>query len=193
MNTVFTDLEHTENYRVNSNKIASFLNTGYDAYISNGKTSCTVRFEVINLSCNPKITQENRLQWKFFQTCGRTHLLQSSPHDDRGKICSLGTSSLLASGLINVSYSANRTHQLPREKEKCASLGIMLGFPAFILVFYFHLVNLFCFLGKLTTGRPLPHGLPQVLSLPLKVSVLWGRGIYITSVFFFFLFLYLLI
>ena len=134
MNTVFTDLEHTENYRVNSNKIAFFLslNTGYDAYISNGKTSFTVRFEVINLSCNPKITQENRLQWKFFQTCGRTHLQHSSPHDDLGKICSLGTSSLLASGLINVSYSADRTHQSPREKDKCASLGIMLGFPAFI-------------------------------------------------------------
>ena len=160
MNTVFTDLEHTENYRVNSNKIAFFLNTGYDAYISNGKTSFTVRFEVINLSCNPKITQENRLQWKFFQTCGRTHLQHSSPHDDRGKLCSLGTSSLLASGLINVSYSANRTHQSPREKEKCASLGIMLGFHAFILVFYFHLVNLFCFLGKLTTGRPWPTPWP---------------------------------
>ena len=39
-----------------------------------------------NLLCNPKITQENRLQWKFFQTCGRTHLQHSSPHDDRGKI-----------------------------------------------------------------------------------------------------------
>ena len=90
------------------------------------------------LSCNPKITQENRLQWKFFQTCGRTHLQHSSPHDDHGKICSLGTASLLASGLINVSYSANRTHQSPREKDKCASLGIMLGFLAFILgVFLF--------------------------------------------------------
>ena len=155
MNTVFTDLEHTENYRVNSNKIAFFLNTGYGAYISNGKTSFTVRFEVINLSCNPKITQENRLQ-----SCGRTHLQHSSLHDDRGKICSLGTSSLLASGLINVSNSANRTHQSPREEEKCAPLGIMLGFHAFILVFYFHLVNLFCFLGKLTTGsHGLPHGL----------------------------------
>ena len=51
VNTVFTDLEHTENYGVNSNKIAFFLslNTGYDAYISNGKTSSTVRFEVIKL------------------------------------------------------------------------------------------------------------------------------------------------
>ena len=77
VNTVFTDLEHTENYRVNSNKIAFCLNTGYDAYISNGKTSFTVRFEVINLSCNPKITQKNRLYWKFLQTCGRTRL--SSP------------------------------------------------------------------------------------------------------------------
>ena len=70
----------------------------------NSKTSFTVQFEVINLSCNPKITQENRLQWIFFQTCGRTHLQHSSLHDDRGKICSLGTSSLLASGLINVSF-----------------------------------------------------------------------------------------
>ena len=60
VNTVFTDLEHTENYRVNSNKIAFFSNTGYDAYISNGKTSFTVQFEVIDLSCNLKITQENR-------------------------------------------------------------------------------------------------------------------------------------
>ena len=56
-----------------------FLNTGYDAYISNGKTSFTVRFGVINLSCNSKITQENRLYWKFLQTCGRTHLGHSSP------------------------------------------------------------------------------------------------------------------
>ena len=60
VNTVFTDLEHTENYRVDSNKIAFFSNTGYDAYISNGKTSFTVQFEVIDLSCNLKITQENR-------------------------------------------------------------------------------------------------------------------------------------
>ena len=135
VNTVFTDLEHTENYRVNSNKIAFFFNTGYGAYISNGKTSFTVRFEVINLSCNPKITQD-RLQWIFFQTCGRTHLQHSSLHDDRGKICSLDTSSLLASGLINVSYSANRTHQSPREEEKRAPLGIMLRFHAFILFFF---------------------------------------------------------
>ena len=49
-----------------------FSNTGYDAYISNGKTSFTVRFEVINLSRNPKITQKSRLYWKFLQTCGRT-------------------------------------------------------------------------------------------------------------------------
>ena len=116
---------------------------------------------MINLSCDPKISQENRLQWIFFQTCGRTHLQHSSLHDDRGKICSLGTSSLLASGLINVSYSANRTHQSPREKEKCAPLGTMLGFHAFILVFYFHLVNLFCFLGKLTTSRPWPTPWPM--------------------------------
>ena len=132
---------------------------------------------MINLSCNPKITQENRLQ-----SCGRTHLQHSSLHDDRGKICSLGTSSLLASGLINVSYSANRTHQSPREEEKCAPLGIMLGFHAFILVFYFHLVNLFCFLGKLTTGRPWPTpwpmAYPRVCPYPF---------------FFSFLFLYLLI
>ena len=75
VNTVFTHLEHTDNYRVNSNKIAFlFLNAGHDAYISNGKTSFTVRFEVINLSCNPNITQENRLYWKFLQTCGQTHL-----------------------------------------------------------------------------------------------------------------------
>ena len=128
----------------------------------------------------------NRLQWKFLQTCGRTHLQHSSPHDDRGKFCSLGTSSLLASGLINVSYSANRTHQSPREKDKCASLRIMLGFPAFILVFYFHSVNLFCFLGKLTTGRPLPHGLPQGLSLPpLRCPSSGGGGL--TSHLFFFL------
>ena len=78
VNTVFTDLEHPENYRVNSNKL-HFFNTGYDAYISNGKTSFTVRFEVINLSCNPNITQKNRLHWKFLQTCGRTHLRHSSP------------------------------------------------------------------------------------------------------------------
>ena len=75
MNTVFTDLKHTENYRVNSNKIAFFLNTGYDAYIPNGKTSFTVRFEVINLSCNPKITQENRLYWKFYGLISGTRLL----------------------------------------------------------------------------------------------------------------------
>ena len=62
------------------NKIAFFSNTGYDAYISNGKTSFTVRFEVINLSCNSRITQENRLYWKFLQkACGRTHLQHSSP------------------------------------------------------------------------------------------------------------------
>ena len=79
VNTVVTDLEHTENYRVNSNKVAFFFNTGYDVYISNGKTSFTVRFEVINLSCNPKITQKNRLYWKFLQTCGQTHLRHSSP------------------------------------------------------------------------------------------------------------------
>ena len=189
MNTVFTDLE---NYRVNSNKIAFFLslNTGYDAYISNGKTSFTVRFEVINLSCNPKITQENRLQWKFFQTCGRTHLQHSSPHDDRGKICSLGTSSLLASGLINVSYSANRTHQSPREKDKMCIPGHHVRVSC-VNFFYFHLVNLYCFLGKLTTGTPWPT--PGFVPTPFKVSVLWGRGINITSVFFFFLFLYLLI
>ena len=102
------------------------------------------QFEVINLSCNPKITQENRLQWIFFQTCGRTHLQHSSLHDDRGKICSLGTSSLLASGLINVSYSANRTHQSPREEEKCASLGIMLGFHAFFFWFFIS-IWLICF------------------------------------------------
>ena len=76
MSTVFTDLEHTENYRV-SNKTVFFLNKGYDAYISNGKTSFTV--EVINLSWNQKITQENRLYWKFLQTCGRTHLRHTSP------------------------------------------------------------------------------------------------------------------
>ena len=56
-------------------------NTGYDAYILNGKTSFTVQLEVINLSYNPKITQENRLYWKFFSTCRRTHLWHSSPHD----------------------------------------------------------------------------------------------------------------
>ena len=123
-----------------------FENTGYDAYISNGKTSFTVQFEVIILSCNPKITQENRLYWNFFQICGRTHLRHSSPHDDCGKIkSSLGTLFLLASGLINVSHSVNRTHQSPREKDKCASLGIILGFHAFILVFYFRLVNFFGF------------------------------------------------
>ena len=68
-------LEHTENYRVlKLTQNCIFLNTGYDAYISSGKTSFTVRFEVINLSCNPKITQENRLYWKFLQTCDWTHL-----------------------------------------------------------------------------------------------------------------------
>ena len=61
-----------------------------------------------------------------------------------GKICALGTSFVLASGLINISHSVNQTHQSPSEKEKCASLGIILGFHAFILVFYFDLVN---FLG----------------------------------------------
>ena len=65
-------------------------------------------------------------------------------HDYRGKICGLGTSFVLASGLMNVSHSVNQTHQSPRKKEKCASLGIILGFHAFILVFYFDLVN---FLG----------------------------------------------
>ena len=80
VNTVFTDLEHTENYRVNANKIAFFLIQDMMlTIISNGKTSFTVRFEVISLSCNPKITQENRLHWKFLQTCGRTHLRHSSP------------------------------------------------------------------------------------------------------------------
>ena len=77
VNTVFTDLEHTENYRVNANKIAFFLIQDMMlTIISNGKTSFTVRFGVINLSCNPKITQENRLYCKF---CGRTHLGHSSP------------------------------------------------------------------------------------------------------------------
>ena len=111
---------------------------------------------MIKWSCNPKITQANRLYWKFFQTCGRTHLQHSSPHDDCGKICSLGSSFLLASGLINVSHSINRIHQSPGEKEKCASLGIILGLLAFILFFYFHFINLFWFLGKLTTSRPWP-------------------------------------
>ena len=37
--------------------------------------------------------------------------------------------------------------------ESRASLGIILGFHAFILVFYFHLVT-FWVLGKLPTGRP---------------------------------------
>ena len=58
---------------------------------------------------------------------------------------SYSASFLLASGRINVSHSVNQTHQSPREKEKCASLGIILGFHAFILVFYFHLVNFFGF------------------------------------------------
>ena len=44
-----------------------FLNTGYDAYISNGKTSFTVRFEVINLSRNPKITQLVDYTGKFYK------------------------------------------------------------------------------------------------------------------------------
>ena len=81
-------------------------------------------------------------------------------HDYCGKICGLGTSFVLASGLINISHSVNQTHQSPRGKEKCASLGIILRFHAFILVFYFHLVNFFWFLGKLTTGRPWPTPWP---------------------------------
>ena len=60
-------------------KLYFALNTGYDAYILNGKTSFTVRFEVINLSCNRKLTQENRLYWKFLQLCGRIHLRHPSP------------------------------------------------------------------------------------------------------------------
>ena len=80
-------------------------------------------------------------------------------HDCCGKICGLCTSFVLASGLINISHSVKQTHQSPREKEKCASLGIILGFHAFILVFYFHLVN-FWFLGKLNTGRPWPTPWP---------------------------------
>ena len=109
-----------------------FLNTGYDVYILNGNTSFTVQFEVIKWSCNPKITYTQ----EFFQTCGRTQLRHSSPPDHCGKICSLGTSFLLASGLINVSHSVNRTHQSPGEKENCASMGIMLGLHAFILFFF---------------------------------------------------------
>jgi len=56
-------------------------------------------------------------------------------HDDCGKICSLGTSFLLASGHINVSHSGNQTDKSPHENEKFASLGIIFGFHAFILVF----------------------------------------------------------
>ena len=69
---------------------------------------------------------------------------------DFGKICSLGTSFLLGSGFINVSHSVKQTHQSPREKEKCASLGIILGFHAFILVFLFPF-------GQLLVFRELNH------------------------------------
>ena len=65
-------------------------------------------------------------------------------HDDCGKICSLGTSFLLASGHIHVCHSVNQTDQSPRGKEKCASMDIILGFHAFVLV-YCHLVNVFGF------------------------------------------------
>ena len=78
-------------------------------------------------------------------------------HDDCRKICSLCTLFLLASGHINVSHSINQTDQLSREKEKCASLDIILMFHAVYFGFYCHLVNFFCFLRKLTTGRPWPR------------------------------------
>ena len=92
--------------------------------------------------------------------------------------------------------------------ESRASLGIILGFHAFILVFYFHLVT-FWVLGKLPTGRPWPtpwltpwprpwptpgrgfvptRKTPwKIYTLPMNIlerSVLRGRGIYITSVLF---------
>ena len=97
-------------------------------------------------------------------------------HDYCGKICGHGTSFVLASGLINISHSVKQTHQSPREKEKCASLGIILGFHAFILVFYFHLVN-FWFLGNLTTGRPrpTPWPTPRPTTWPTPWPTPWPR------------------
>ena len=71
--------------------------------------------------------------------------LGSRVHDYCGKICGLGTSFVLAGGLINISHSVKQTHQSPREKEKCASLGIILGFHAFILVFLFPFGQLLVF------------------------------------------------
>ena len=140
----------------------------------NGKRSFTIWFEVINLSFNPKITQENSLHWKFLQTCGRTHLRHSSPWQwvasvasvpvrglifrsarsgtlatqaNCGKICSLGSSFLLASGLINVSHAFSQSNppvatwkreiRIPGHHSRVSC--VYFGF------FYFHLVNCFGF------------------------------------------------
>ena len=103
--------------------------------------------------------------------------------------------------------------------ESRASLDIILGFHAFILVFYFHLVT-FWVLGKLPTSRPWPTlwltqwltpwprpwPIPgrgyvptrktpcKIYTLPMNIlerSVLRGRGDFYHIRSFFFLFLYL--
>ena len=89
-------------------------------------------------------------------------------------VVSVLRSSLPAVISMSVSHSVNQTHRSPREKEKCASLGIILGFHAFILVFYFHLVIflLLLFFGKLTTGRPWPTPWPTPRFVPTRQRLL---------------------
>ena len=74
---------------------------------------------------------------------------------------------------MSVSHSINRTHQLPQEKDKCASLGIILGFHAFILVFI-SIWLIFLFLGKLTSGRPWPTPWPRPWGV-WKTRIVNGR------------------
>ena len=89
-------------------------------------------------------------------------------HDDCGKIYSLGTSFLLASGHINVSHAVNQTNQSPREKERSASLGIILGFHAFILVFT-AIWLIFWFLRK---AMAYPMAYPRFCPYPLQQPLL---------------------
>ena len=74
--------------------------------------------------------------------------------------------SVLRSSLPAVIQSFKLTPVATRKKT--TPLSIILGFHAFILVFYFHLVNCVLFLGKLTTGRPWPTANPAFFPYPLS-------------------------
>ena len=136
--------------RVNSNKIAFFFK--YRIWMVRQALLFNLKWS-LNLSCNPRLLRKIDYNGNFFKPVvgllsgTRVHMMTVGRF-----VVSVLRSSLPA--VLSMSVIQ------PREKEKCASLDIMLGFHAFILVFYFHLVNLFWFLGKLTTGRPWPTPWP---------------------------------